>query len=277
MQCTVLSEMNRSMWFGCAIKAKLGRYEIKIQESQSCFFLSTFTITGMVVKKLCRVCGVHSERRCARCKWAWYCTKEHMVVVDFLRRIGNESQLMSCEQDWKQHKQNCKDPSTVPADENHIFVDAILFPVNGGRPLLVPFPIEVYEETDGEYAEVEAYRNLKQHRRDFRPWFTEGRVGSITTQCLGINGPLLGRTLEIRINDNFLNDGSALNRSILDVVCPTTHHWADNVIVFRKQEPELIYNVCLDATMEDLEPAKVYLSEYGRVREYFGAALIYTD
>lgn len=76
-----------------------------------------------------------------------------------------------------------------------------------------------------------------------------------------MNGPLLGRILEIKINDNFLNDGSALNRSILNAVGRMTHPWADNVMVFRKQEPQEIYDICLDASMEDLEPAKLYLSE----------------
>lgn len=97
-----------------------------------------------------------------------------------------------------------------------------------------------------------------------RPWATSDWPLCIDTRYP--RGPPLpkGRVLVQFFNDNFLNDGSSLNKCIQNVMGgKAPHPWADNVIVVRKETSDA--PVFLDAVLEeDLPVLFEYWKEYGK-------------
>lgn len=147
-------------------------------------------------------------------------------------------------------------------------MDAILFPVDEDQPRLVKVA----------YTEVESdeYPGIIDHERDMAPWFGQCfKRPFYITQCLGMSGPPLGRTIMIEYNDNSAIDGSKPNRCVQRLLGEEmVHPWRDNLMVFRAREPVSMTSAYDNATMDDLTPAVLYLKEYDkRVRlssMYFG-------
>ncbi|KAK0470212.1 uncharacterized protein EV420DRAFT_1258514 [Desarmillaria tabescens] len=181
----------------------------------------------------CVVCNTPTNTRCARCKSVYYCSKAHIA------------------QDWPVHKVFCKRISEAGTNP----FDAILFGVNE-RLIKLPWTWGPLEEGVGR-----SWQNL-----DDGPWF-KGRDSFIRTlyvQKFGANGPSLGRTLAILYDDNFLVNGSSINRCIQSVVRgDSVHPWAGNILALRAQGmPSDWYN---NAVMEeDLAPLIRYFEDYGK-------------
>ncbi|KAG7446185.1 uncharacterized protein BT62DRAFT_932550 [Guyanagaster necrorhizus] len=131
------------------------------------------------------------------CLGAYYCSKAHIV------------------QDWPAHKTYCKRVS----DAGTNIFDAILFGVNETKPRLIKLPW---------YG--------RWHNLDMEPWF-KGRDSFIRTyyvQTFGANGPVLHHTLAVCFDDNFMINGSQINRCIQNVTFGNAGHpWAGNILALR--------------------------------------------
>ena len=81
----------------------------------------------------------------------------------------------------------------------------------------------------------------------------------------GINGPELGRRLCFVYDDDFLINGSPLNRCIVDVTGGrATHQWCGNILGLRMESPRAdSYGFYANVDMEDdLKPFVTYFEEY---------------
>ncbi|KAK0438938.1 hypothetical protein EV421DRAFT_928234 [Armillaria borealis] len=183
----------------------------------------------------CLVCDVPTSTRCAGCKSACYCSKAHMA------------------QDWPSHKTYCK---TISNYGTNTF-NAILFGVNETKPRLIKLPWSygpVYEDVTGE-----RWQDL-----DMELWF-EGydsfRRANYVWQKFGIDGPPLRHTLAVWYDDNFMVNGSQINRCIRKITAGKAQHpWAGNILALRVKGPSL--GRYSDAVMEeDLAPLVRYFEE----------------
>ncbi|KAG7441992.1 uncharacterized protein BT62DRAFT_936643 [Guyanagaster necrorhizus] len=154
----------------------------------------------------CLVCDTPTNKRCARCKGAYYCSKAHIA------------------QDWPAHKTYCKRVSDAGTDT----FDAILFGVNETKPRLIKLP--------WSYGPLEREFSGGWHKLDMEPWF-KGKDSFVRThyvQTFGTNGPVLRHTLAVRFDDNFMINGSQINRCIQNVTSGNAAHpWAGNILALR--------------------------------------------
>ena len=99
------------------------------------------------------------------------------------------------------------------------------------------------------------------------PWFNKQSRDCdprfLYVQRFGANGPPLGRTLALRYDEDFLINGSPLNRCIINATRgKATHPWAGNIFALRSEGISDWYS---NAIMEeDLEPVVRYLENYGK-------------
>ncbi|KAJ3475419.1 hypothetical protein NLI96_g11849 [Meripilus lineatus] len=132
---------------------------------------------------------------------------------------------------------------------------ALLFPAREYHPKLVDIEYTVAKDPDGTI----------QHRIDFAPWMTPGaRPKSYPITRHNYDGPYLGRSLMMFINDNFYNDQSPLNRTITLMV-PDDLCWRDNILVVGAREPLAKYAQYYNATENDIAPTIQYLVGYGKM------------
>ncbi|KAK0491916.1 hypothetical protein EDD18DRAFT_1185363 [Armillaria luteobubalina] len=185
----------------------------------------------------CLVCDTPTSTRCSRCKSVHYCSKAHIAL------------------DWPSHKAYC----TRVNDAGTNTFDAILFGVNETKPRLIKIPWS-YGPVDEDDVGV-MWQKLEKE-----PWFTgeDSCPRRYEVQRLGANGPSLGYTLAFWFDDNFLRNGSPINRCIQAVTGGNAAHpWSGNVFALRAQG--LYSDIYEDAVMEeDLAPLIRYFKDYGR-------------
>ncbi|KAK0245101.1 hypothetical protein EDD85DRAFT_931032 [Armillaria nabsnona] len=109
----------------------------------------------------------------------------------------------SCPKDWPSHKTYCKAISKAGTNT----FNAILFGVNETKPPLIKLP--------WSYGAVDVGERLQD--LDMKLWF-EGydsfRRANYVWQKFGIDGPPLRHTLAVWYDENFLINGSRINRCI---------------------------------------------------------------
>ena len=159
-----------------------------------------------------------------------------------------------CSQDWKSHKEYCL---KVKAAGDNTF-DAILFAVNETKPRLIKIPWELIPG-DNE-------NPLSWHKLDKGVWFKQPNscVRTIFVQNWGINGPPLRDSLCFEYDENFLINGSPINRCVASGTRGRARHpWCGNLLALRMGRSYDFYK-SVDM-QEDLEPLVRYLEEYGKV------------
>ncbi|KAK0476502.1 hypothetical protein IW261DRAFT_1491501 [Armillaria novae-zelandiae] len=185
----------------------------------------------------CLVCDSPTSKKCARCKSVYYCSRAHIV------------------QDWSSHKAYCK---RVSAAGSKTF-DAILFGVHETKPRLVKIPWS-YGPIDEDGSSGRPWHNL-----DEELWFSgDYFLRTLYIQTLGAYGPPLGRTLAMLYDDNFMTNGSPINRCVQVVTQgKAVHPWGGNLLALRAPGvPSDLYD---DAVVEeDLAPLIQYLADYGK-------------
>ncbi|PBK58639.1 hypothetical protein ARMSODRAFT_900275 [Armillaria solidipes] len=184
----------------------------------------------------CLVCDTPTSARCSRCKSAHYCSKAHIA------------------QDWPSHKAYCKRVSNVGANT----FDAILFGVNETKPRLIKIP--------WSYGPEEEEDGVLWQKLETEPWFTgeDCHPRSSCVQRLSVNGPSLGYTLAFWYDEDFLINGSAINRCIQTVTGGNAAYpWSGNVFALRARGliSEFYSNVVME---EDLMPLVCYFEDYNR-------------
>jgi len=190
-----------------------------------------------VAAQSCLVCGAPSTSRCASCKTASYCSKEHQ------------------KRDWRSHKEYCLKIKAAGANT----FDAILFPVNETNPRVVKVPYELIlgsEDNPGQY-----------HKLDTDVWFkhTPKDVRSLYIRRWGINGPALEHGLCLEYDENFGINESPLNRCVVEVTRGKAEWpWCGNILGLRMRGSS--YNFYESAAVEeDLKPFVTYFDEYNKV------------
>ncbi|KAK0225526.1 hypothetical protein IW262DRAFT_1456592 [Armillaria fumosa] len=188
------------------------------------------------MQNTCLVCDIPTNTRCAKCSSVYYCSKAHIA------------------QDWPIHKAYCK---RVRAATNTF--DAILFDVNEVKPRVIKLPWS-YGPVDED--EPRGWQMLEKE-----PWLGgEGRYTRFFyVGRFGMNGPPLGRLLALWYDENFLINGSPINRCIQNVTKgEAPHPWAGNVLALRSRGLHSLdwYD---DAIIEeDLAPLVRFFEDYGK-------------
>jgi len=186
----------------------------------------------------CLVCGIPSTKSCSSCKTAFYCGGDHQ------------------KQDWRSHKEYCRKVKAAGANT----FDAILFAPNETKPRLVKIPWKLIPED--EYAG-------SYHKLDTDIWFKhpDKFVRTMFFHRLGINyGPELGRQLGFLYDDNFLRNGSPLNRCIMDATGGRSGRWwHGNILGLRMEGYSYDFYASVDME-EDLKPFLIWFEECNKVR-----------
>ncbi|KAK0476795.1 hypothetical protein IW261DRAFT_1490112 [Armillaria novae-zelandiae] len=188
------------------------------------------------MQNTCLVCDIPTSTRCAKCSSVYYCSKAHIA------------------QDWRVHKAYCK---RVRAATDTF--DAILFGVNEVKPRVIKLPWSygpVDEDEPGGWQMLEREPWLGGKSRCPR-FFWVGRFG--------MNGPPLGRLLALWYDENFLMNGSPINRCIQNVTKGRAPHpWAGNVLALRSRGLHSLDYYDDTIIEEDLAPLVRFFEDYGK-------------
>ena len=151
------------------------------------------------------------------------------------------------------HKEYCR---KVKAAGTHTF-DAILFAANETKPRIVKIPWKLFP---GNEEERNPYQEL-----DTEVWFKpppHSDVRQLDFRRWGFFGPELGRGLCFLYDDDFLINGSPLNRCIVDATGGrATHRWSGNILGLRLKEFSHDFYANVDME-EDLKPFVTYFEGY---------------
>ncbi|KII87087.1 hypothetical protein PLICRDRAFT_42722 [Plicaturopsis crispa FD-325 SS-3] len=183
----------------------------------------------------CKVCGVPAASRCSRCVWAYYCGKEHQAA------------------DWEAHKKQC-----FPKDGAIFIVKGILLPVDAEEPRIVNVECKVSREIPDDDETI-------LYHVDFKQFLGDGCHSRQYISTMGYGGPPLekGHGISLFIRDNYLNDGSKLNRCIANVTDGSTPHtWAGPVLALKQES--YYSGRYIDASMADMRAIVMHLKAYGR-------------
>ncbi|KAJ7494388.1 hypothetical protein B0H11DRAFT_1717360 [Mycena galericulata] len=207
----------------------------------------------------CTVCKTRTDKKCARCGTAYYCSPAHQ------------------KSHWKTHKLACLAPavplkgiikSRAEAErdgDTKFAIDAILLPFDSDAPRFVKLGCEMYSDAEDEEFLGPGFMH---HRADLDPYMgphNNTLYKSTDISTLGYTGPPLGYTLSLRWRDTFLVDGSRVNRSIIKLTNGKANHpWAGNIIAYRVDEPTSMVARCQDAKAEDLAALAAYFVDYGK-------------
>ncbi|KAK0195028.1 hypothetical protein F5146DRAFT_1023939 [Armillaria mellea] len=184
----------------------------------------------------CLVCDTPTNTRCAKCTSVYYCSKAHIA------------------QDWPMHKAYCKQVRAATST-----FDAILFGVNEIKPRIIKLP--------WSYGPVDEDEPVRWQMLEKEPWFggKDRYIRFFYVGTFGANGPSLGRLLALYYDDQYLINGSPINRCIQNVTkCKAPHPWAGNVLALRSRGSRSLdwYN---DAIIEeDLAPLVRFFEDYGK-------------
>lgn len=165
-----------------------------------------------------------------------------------LGRPGGKS-LKYYHQDWRNHKVACRKASRP-------VLEALLFPGDGLKPVLVKIPYTSKVDTDG-YAPTPYHDLDSETLKRYLPRGLEMKYVS----KLGRQGRLLDRALVVIYGSDFQLDGS-LNQCIVGLTGGRISvPWAGNVLVLR-QQGRLYSETYESATMEDVAAMSRFFEEY---------------
>ena len=134
-------------------------------------------------------------------------------------------------------------------------VTGILFPYNEDNPRLVEVDYKVTQDDDDPVS----WDNI-----NLKPWMGGSRRFHEITH-MEDDGTLLGRTLQMWYNDDFLVTVPALfNRCIVRHAPDNGHPWGDNILVIRVKEPSMTYPEVRNANLDDIEPTLAHIRAYGK-------------
>ncbi|KAI9456453.1 hypothetical protein F5148DRAFT_368666 [Russula earlei] len=206
----------------------------------------------------CRICGIHSSKRCIHCKSVYYCSKEH------------------CIQDWLTHKPHCvpslsrsRSPSrTRPLPDaaerarglrpgDTINVEAYFFGVDADVPRIVQVTCTLKE------AEEEGYMRHSPNFKEYAQWPALGYIG-VRRATPTPTAPLLSHSLSLFFHEFGLIDDQRPNRCIENLVGgpgKTYQQWVGDIMLLRDEVSD---RYC-DVAEEDLGPAIEYFRDYGRL------------
>ncbi|KAJ7771829.1 hypothetical protein B0H16DRAFT_1514890 [Mycena metata] len=181
------------------------------------------TPSSSIAKKPCIGCGKATTLRCSRCHAAYYCSAEHM------------------RSDWRNHRTACRKA-----------FDALLFPVDGDRPVLVKIPYtRRIDPDDGSYDDLDS-PTLQR--------YIHGALAMKYVTKLGSHGPALDQAL-IVFHHDYLGDKKR-NQCIEELTSGRMGiAWAGNVFVLR-QKGGLYSEAYESAKMEDVAAMTRFLAEY---------------
>lgn len=181
----------------------------------------------------CIMCNARSAKQCARCMSCYYCSRE-------------------CQQsDWPSHRLLCKSFSTQDPRPSPNHKRAIFFPVDHVKPRMIWLPCErkVEDDTRTSYEHVNPHPYLGAD---------EPGVGRMQIEHNPIRGRNLGSgmvywaprkegySIALRFRDDFLFDGSAMNRSLLESVGRIPPHpWRGPIVAVREGPYELYEDITL--------------------------------
>ena len=184
----------------------------------------------------CVVCDNNSLNRCAKCHFAFYCSKECQT------------------KDWETHKLICS-PSIFPPKVLMNSVYGLLLPEDNDKPRIVEIPL-IYE-TDEENKCLYLTTNTKSF------------VNDTSSYCIKFN-PLkqyriLKDCLVIEYRDNFLFDGSYPNKAVRRITKNKVKHDWRGPILFTKIKGRDVENHFryIDFELKDYNEIIDYLIWYG--------------
>ncbi|KAJ7043315.1 hypothetical protein C8F04DRAFT_1074390 [Mycena alexandri] len=192
-------------------------------------------------KRPCIQCGKPTTLRCSRCHAAYYCSAEHMTSVPSNCFVLSISPLTAATQDWRNHRTACRKA-----------FDALLFPVDGDRPLLVKIPYtNQANPDDGPYHDLDS-PTLKR--------YINGALGTSYVTKLGSYGPALDHALLVIYHDYWANESR--NQCIEELTGGRMGiAWAGNVVVLR-QKGRLYSNTYESAKLEDIAAMTRFFGEH---------------
>ncbi|KAJ8680598.1 hypothetical protein QAD02_016385 [Eretmocerus hayati] len=194
--------------------------------------------------KNCILCNKSDARSCTRCRSIHYCSK-------------------ACQKkDWPIHRHLCStfasfDPPEQSTD--HQRIKAIFFPVDETKPQMVwlPWNWRMFEDTRCQFPDPYPFLGLDESRRML------SRVDTI------FQNKVLGRELSdliyIHYIDNFLNDGSKVNKSIETITgfYGTSQHWRGPMIAYGVVGQHGVHDiVCRDIDLGDFRHIVDFLQMY---------------
>lgn len=166
----------------------------------------------------CETCGQQSYQWCTRCRNAWYCSTTHQ------------------QQDWARHSQECipwESKSTdalaprIDSRISHIdtTITGLLLPCNTGRPSLIPLRIA---------GRVDAADNTTDWAIPLNDHLGRNTAFSSREITRNVGGEPLRYPLRVFFRDNFLEDGSSLNRTVNEITHGNARHtWGGNIVVLK--------------------------------------------
>jgi len=220
----------------------------------------------------CPVCNVKATKHCARCASVYYCSKEHQT------------------EHWSYHKAECKKlrhPNEVksfanigltPAQKNSripkaigstFTVDAILFPTDEDIPRVVQLRFEVKSDEDMFGVPWHAC-----DRSQIKEFLGDGLVDRRHIGRMEAGGAPIpgGCTLELVFRDDFISDGSRLNRSVQNLTGGDMgHNWRGNLLAYRNPAPtggRIASDLVVNIEDGDLGILRNYFMGYRRAKTH---------
>ncbi|CAE6517611.1 unnamed protein product [Rhizoctonia solani] len=167
----------------------------------------------------CETCGQQSYQWCTRCQSAWYCSVTHQ------------------QQDWARHCSECIPRATPTSSALHAprmdprisYIDAtitaLLLPWDTGRARLIRLNIP---------GRIDASNNTTVWSIPLTEYLGENTAFSSREITRNVGGEQLRYPLRVFFRDNFLRDGSPLNRTVRDITHNNaSHEWAGNMVVLK--------------------------------------------
>ncbi|KDQ59689.1 hypothetical protein JAAARDRAFT_175173 [Jaapia argillacea MUCL 33604] len=196
-------------------------------------------VLDMTQERPCGVCeSTKNIKQCARCKSISYCSKEHQLL------------------DWPTHKKQCQ--RIAPKSGDTTTVTGILFPALEDKPRLVQVICKVARVRamslvgDG-LSEVLLHKPQMTRFLGDTDW-----EGLSITHC---GSTPLKQPIKLFIRDNFMNDKSPFNQSVIKFMGKgTPHPWAGNLLAMKMVDPYT--STYVDAGLDDLRAIRDYFSWY---------------
>ncbi|KAF8605896.1 hypothetical protein BDV93DRAFT_554217 [Ceratobasidium sp. AG-I] len=195
----------------------------------------------------CETCGQPSDKRCSRCRNAWYCSATHL------------------QQDWPRHSQECipwDAPSSpgimVPRSDSRIShtdttCTAMLLPFSAARPQLIRLRIP---------GRIDAATNNTEWAVPLTEYLGDQCAFSYREITRNVGGEPLRYPLRVFFRDSFLCDGSPRNQTVLSLTSGNARHtWAGNMVVLKWAGARR--QMYKDMAMGDLHVIAAWLLSYG--------------
>ena len=212
------------------------------QNSSKIVSKSDFVVDTFLVNHCCSVCLGRSGSACAKCHIKNYCGRDCQV------------------NDWGRHKHFCN-LVFPPIKRNQNSVFGILLPENDVIPLIVEIPFKTVREDDENYVYPDPQLLFGRHIFVKSSFMFSNKLRGLEK---------LPNALTFKFNDNFMNDGSKVNKCIESITKGKADlNWRGPIIVTRiKKEgycpPHVYYE---DIKMDDTSHIVDYLlfSRSGRL------------